>query len=316
MVATAASTPGCGGPERGIEVNGTLILATLQPFSLNLFADIQQMLSYDFMRNAFLAGTAIALTCGLVGYYVLLRHLTFASDALSHVGFAGAMGAAFLGLNPFLGLFGSSVAVGAGMGQLGKTDARRRDITIGTVLAWILGLGALFLGLYLAHPAASTNVAVGVGILFGSIFGIDQPTAWAIVVVGLLASLCLVAMARPLLFASLDPEGARARGLPVRLLDALFLILLAVTVAEAVPAVGALLVFALLVTPAASMQRLVVRPYLGLALSAAVALLIIWGGLFLAFYLSYPVSFDICAIGFLIYVATGIWHALRIRGRS
>lgn len=292
-------------------MNGAMILASLQPFSLNLLADIQQMLSYDFMRSAYLAGSLIAITCGLVGYYVLLRHLTFASDALSHVGFAGAMGAAFLGLNPYFGLFGSSIVVGVGMGQLGKKQARRRDVAIGTVLAWVLGLGALFLGLYLANPTTNTNISIGVGVLFGSIFGLDTHIAWIIAVVGALTSLALLVIARPLFFASVDPQGARARGLPVRLLDALFLVLLAVTVAEAVPAVGALLVFALLVTPAASIQRVVNRPYLGLFLSVVLALLITWAGLLMAFYLSYPVSFDISAIGFLIYVAASIWRWLR-----
>lgn len=294
-------------------MNASIILASVQPFSLNLFADIKQMLSYDFMRYAFLAGSGIAITCGLIGYYVLLRHLTFASDALSHVGFAGAMGAAFLGLNPFLGLFGSSIAVGVGMGQLGKANARRRDVTVGIVLAWVLGLGALFLGLYLSHPAANTNIAIGVGVLFGSIFGIDQGTAWIIAAVGLATSLALIAIARPLFFTSIDPVSARARGLPVRLLDAMFLVLLAVTVAEAVPAVGALLVFALLITPAASIQQLVIRPYLGLFLSAVLALLITWVGLTMAFYLSYPVSFDISAIGFVLYLSAGIWHRVRTR---
>jgi zinc/manganese transport system permease protein len=109
-------------------------------------------------------------------------------------------------------------------------------------------------------------------------------------------------MARPLPFASLDPEVAQARGLPVRLLDALFLTLLAVTVAEAVPAVGALLVFALIVTPAASARRLVRRPYLALALSATLALVITWVGLTMAFYLSYPVSFDISALGCVVFL--------------
>jgi zinc/manganese transport system permease protein len=278
------------------------ILATLQPFSLNLLADIQQMLAVDFMRNAFLAGSLIAISSGLVGYYVLLRRLTFASDALSHVSFAGAMAAAFIGLNPYVGLFGSSIVVGIGMGQLGKTSARSRDIAIGTVLAWILGVGALFLGLYLADPVANTNIAIGVGILFGSIFGVNVQTAWIIAAVGAAASVALLAMARPLFFASVDPEVARARGLPVRLLDALFLVILAVTVAEAVPAVGALLVFALLVTPAASIRLMVTRPYLALALSAVLALLITWIGLTMAFYLSFPVSFDISALGFVIYL--------------
>jgi zinc/manganese transport system permease protein len=283
-------------------------LATIQPFSLNLWADIQQMLAVDFMRNAFIAGSLIAISSGLVGYYVLLRRLTFASDALSHVGFAGAMAAAFIGLNPYVGLFGSSIVVGIGMGQLGKTSARSRDIAIGTVLAWILGLGALFLGLYLADPVANTNIAIGVGILFGSIFGVNAQMAWIIAAVGAAVSAAVLTMARPLFFASVDPEVARARGLPVRLLDALFLVILAVTVAEAVPAVGALLVFALLVTPAASIRLMVTRPYLALALSAVLALLITWVGLTMAFYLSFPVSFDISALGFVIYLIVLVWQ--------
>ena len=277
-------------------------LDVLQPFSWNLVADIQQMLAVDFMRNAFLAGSMIAVSSGLVGYYVLLRRQTFASDALSHVGFAGAMAAAFIGINPYFGLFGGSIVVGVGMGQLGKTSGRSRDIAIGTVMAWVLGLGALFLGLYLSSPVTNTNIAIGVGVLFGSIFGVDAQTAWIIAGVGVATSLALLAMARPLLFASIDPKVAMARGLPVRLLDALFLILLGITVAEAVPAVGALLVFALLVTPAASIRKVVTRPFLGLVLSALLALLITWAGLTIAFYLSYPVSFDISMLGFIIYL--------------
>ena len=289
----------------------SMLLASTQPFSLNLVADVQQMLAVDFMRTAFLAGSLIAVSCGLVGYYVLLRHLTFASDALSHVGFAGAMAAAFLGLNPYVGLFGSSIIVGVGMGQLGRASARSRDVAIGTVLAWILGLGALFLGLYLSHPVANTNIAIGVGVLFGSIFGVDAQTALVISVVGAVTSIALLAIARPLLFASLDPEVARARGLPVRALDALFLTLLAVTVADAVPAVGALLVFALLVTPAASVRRVVTRPYAALFLSAALALVITWAGLTMAFYLSYPVSFDISALGFVVYLVALAYRRVR-----
>ncbi len=212
------------------------------------------------------------------------------------------MAAAFVGINPYLGLFGGSIVVGVGMGQLGKSSGRSRDVAIGTVMAWILGLGALFLGLYLSSPVANTNIAIGVGVLFGSIFGVDAHTAWIIAGVGAATSLALLAMARPLLFASIDPEVAMARGLRVRLLDALFLILLGITVAEAVPAVGALLVFALLVTPAASIRKMVKRPFLDLALSALLALLITWAGLTISFYLSYPVSFDISMLGFVIYL--------------
>ena len=288
-----------------------LVLASAPTFSWNLVADAQQMLAVDFMRSAFLAGSIIAVTCGLVGYYVLLRRLIFASDALSHVGFAGAMAAAFLGINPFVGLFGSSIIIGVGMGQLGRTSARSRDIAVGTVLAWILGLGALFLGLYLAHPAANPNIAVGVGVLFGSIFGVDTPTALVISAVGAATSIALLAIARPLLFASIDPEVAQARGLPVRLLDGLFLTLLAIAVAEAVPAVGALMVFALLITPAASARRLATRPYIALMLSAVLALVMTWAGLTMAFYLSYPVSFDISALGFVVYLVVLAYQRVR-----
>lgn len=277
-------------------------IAAIQPFSWNLMADVQQMLVVDFMRNAFLAGSFIAISSGLVGYYVLLRRLIFASDALSHVAFTGAMVAAFLGINPFVGLFSGSVAIGIGMGQLGRSSGRSQDVATGTVMAWVLGLGALFLGLYLSSPVANPNIAIGVGVLFGSIFGVNAQTAWIIAGVGAAVSLALLMMARPLLFASIDADVARARGLPVRLLDALFLTLLGITVAEAVPAVGALLVFALLITPAASIQKVVTRPFVGLVLSAALALLMTWAGLTISFYLSYPVSFDISALGFVIYL--------------
>jgi zinc/manganese transport system permease protein len=291
----------------------SLTLADIQPFSWNLVADVQQMLAVDFMRNAFLAGSLIAVSSGLVGYYVLLRRLTFASDALSHVGFAGAMAAAFLGINPFVGLFGGTIVVGVGMGQLGRNSGRARDVATGTVLAWVLGLGALFLGLYLSSPVANPNIALGVGVLFGSIFGVDAHTAWIIAGVGAATSLALLAIARPLLFASIDADVARARGLPVRLLDACFLVLLGITVAEAVPAVGALLVFALLITPAASIQKVVTRPFVGLILSAVLALFITWLGLTIAFYLSYPVSFDISVVGFVIYLVTLSMQRIRAR---
>ncbi len=291
--------------------------AGIQPFSWNLIADVQQMLRFDFMRNAFLAGTLIALTAGLVGYFVLLRHLTFAGDALSHVGFAGAMAAVFAGLSPYVGLFGATILVAVGMERFGgaRALARSRDVAIGTVLAWVLGLGALFLGLYIANPGATanSNVAVGVGILFGSIFGVSVHDAQIIALVALGTCLALLTIARPLLFASIDPEVAEARGVPLRTFNALFMVLLGLTVAEAVPAVGALLVFALLVTPAAAARQLVRRPYHALALSAALAVLVTWIGLTLAFYLPYPVSFDITASGFLVYLAALAWRRLCVR---
>lgn len=276
------------------------LLSPIPPFSINLLVDLQTMLHYDFMRSAFLAGTAIALVAGFVSYFIVLRHQVFAGDALSHVAFAGALGAAVLGLNLLTGLFGATVAVALGMGVLGERR-RARDVAIGTVLAWVLGLGVLFLSIYTTR-ASGANGSIGMNVLFGTIFGLtaQQATLAAWIGAGALALLLLIA--RPLLFASLDPEVAAARGVPVRALGLAFLALVGVTVAEAVQAVGVLLIFALLVAPGAIAQRLLTRPFAALALSAALALAFVWVGLTLAFYTPYPVSFLISALAFCTYL--------------
>ena len=290
-------------------------LATLPPFSPNLLDDIQVMLSYDFMRSALLAGTAVAVGAGLAGYFVVLRRLAFAGDALAHLAFTGALGAALLNLNPLLGVFGLTVLAGLAMGGLGER-ARARDVAVGTVLAWALGLGALLLSLYTRSASAGSS-ALGVKVLFGSLLGIqaDQARWVALIAAGVVVALALIA--RPLLFASLDPLVAAARGVPVRLLGAVFLVLLAVTVGESTQAVGALLIFALLVTPAAIAWRLTTRPYWGMALAALLALVITWLGLALAFYTPYPVSFLISALAFVGYVAVVAWQRIwRWAGRG
>jgi zinc/manganese transport system permease protein len=277
-------------------------VASLPPFSPNLVYDVQVMLSYDFMRNAFLAGTAVALTAGLAGYFVVLRRLAFAADALSHPAFTGALGAVLISLNPLAGAFGLTVAAALAMGALGER-ARARDEAVGTVLAWTLGLGALFLSIYTTSASAASS-ALGVKVLFGSVLGIqpDQALLTAGLAAGVIVILLL--LARPLLFATLDPDVAAARGVPVRLLGAAFLVLLAVAVGEATQVVGALLIFALLVTPAATAQRLTTRPYLGMALAAGLALAITWVGLTIGFYTPLPISFLISALACLAYVAT------------
>jgi zinc/manganese transport system permease protein len=276
------------------------LLTVIPPFSLNLLTDLHAMLQYDFMRLAFLAGTAIALVAGLVSYFIVLRHQVFAGDALSHVAFAGALGAAVLGINVLTGLFGATVAVALGIGVLGER-ARARDVAIGTVLAWVLGLGVLFLSLYTTQ-ASGANGSIGINILFGTIFGLTAQQATLAAWVGAGALALLLFIARPLLFASLDPEVAAARGVPVRALGLAFLVLVGVTVAEAVQAVGVLLIFALLVAPGAIAQRLLIRPFVALALSAALALAFVWVGLTLAFYTPYPVSFLISALAFCTYL--------------
>ncbi|HEY7124467.1 MAG TPA: metal ABC transporter permease [Ktedonobacterales bacterium] len=276
------------------------LLSIIPPFSPDLIADVRIMLGFDFMRSAFLAGTAIALVAGVVSYFIVLRHQAFAGDALADVGFAGALGAAVVGLPLLLGLFGGTVAVAVGIGLLGGR-ARARDVAIGTVLAWVLGLGVLFLSIF-TSTASGSNGAIGVNILFGTIFGLTAQQASIAAWIGAGALVLLLFIARPLLFASLDPEVAAARGVPVSALGLAFLVLVGVTVAEAVQAVGALLIFSLLVAPGAIAQRLVKRPFAALALSAALALAFIWAGLTIAFYTPYPASFLISALAFGTYL--------------
>ena len=276
-------------------------------FSFNLIQDVREMLSLDFMRYAFLAGTMLAIVSGLVGYFVVLRYQVFAVEALSHVTFTGALGVAIAGGNPLLGLFGFTILAAIGMAGLEtRSQARTRDVAIGTLLAWVLGLGVLFLSLY----TTSNNGTIGVSILFGSIFGIQAQQAKLTAVLSLLTIAVLLAIARPLLFASVDPEVAIARGVPVRGLNFVFLILVALSVASAVPAVGALLNSALMVTPAAIAQRLVARPFVALLLSALLALTFTWVGLVLGFYVPYPIGFMISALAFGSYSAVVIWQRL------
>ena len=280
------------------------LLADTPPFSLNLIQDFSEMLSYDFMRYAFLTGTILAIVAGLVGYFVVLRHLVFAVEALSHVTFTGALGAAIIGIHPSLGLFGVTILVALGMGAMGMRQARARDVATGTVLAWVLGLGVLFLSIY----SSKTSSSIGVNILFGSILGLQEQQVQVIAIVGALAIAVLLVIARPLLFASLDPEVAAARGIPVRGLSMVFLALVAISVAEAVPAVGALLNSALIVTPAAIAQRLVTRPFVALLLSATLALVFTWVGLIIGFYAPYPISFLISTLAFLAYATVVLWQ--------
>lgn len=272
----------------------------------NPLTDVVQMLSYDFMRNAFLASGVVSLVAGVVGYFVVLRRTAFAAHALSHIGFAGAAGAAVLGLFPIYGLLAFCLSAGAVIGALGQR-LRERDLVIGIVLAFSLGLGALFLSLY-----SRSDAGLATSILFGQILGISS--AQVVLTVGI-GGLCLALMAlmyRPLLFASVDEEVAAARRVPVRLLSVGFMMTLALTVAVAVQVVGVLLIFALVVAPAAVADRVSRSPAQALAVGVGVALLSAWLGLAAAFYLSYvsnvPASFCIVTLSF------GAYMAVRLAG--
>jgi zinc/manganese transport system permease protein len=271
-------------------------------FSLNPAQDLQAMLAYGFMRNAFLAGSCIALAAGLVGYFVVLRNQVFTTDALGHVAFTGGLGGLLIGLDLLVGIFGSCVTVALAIGSLGGRG-RGRDVAIGTIFAWVLGVGVLFLSLYTSSLSAATGT-VGISVLFGSIFGLQPTQTLVASVAGLATSVALLVTARPLLFVTLDPDVAMSRGVPARAVTAVFSVLVAVTVAEAVQAVGALLVFGLMVTPAAIAQNVTSRPYLAMMLSAGLAAAVVWLGLTLAFYIAYPASFFITALAFAGYLVS------------
>lgn len=263
------------------------------------------MWQFEFMRHAFEAGTIIAIVGGVIGYFIVLRQSTFAAHALSHIGFAGAAGAVLVGLAPIVGLLTFTIGGAIGMSILGPRAANR-DVQIGTVLAFMLGLGYLFMSLY---PGYATEAY---SILFGDILGISRSGVLTILATAGVLLIIVTVIYRPLLLSCLDEEMAEARGLPISWLGAAFLVLVAVATSIAVQAVGVLLIFALMVTPAAAAQRLARRPARGIAISMLIAVLATWFSLFLSFYLPWGrVSFFITTVTFAIYIAVRVWQKIR-----
>jgi zinc/manganese transport system permease protein len=239
------------------------------------------MFAHEFMRNALIAGSFVGLACGLVGYFVVLRAQVFAGDALSHVAFTGALAAAVLGFDVRAGLFAATILGGITLGALGDR-ARADDVVIGSLFAWTLGLGVLFLSIFTTKSSAGNGTA-GVRVLFGSIFGLSRSDVKTSIALAVVASVLLLAIARPLLFASFDTAVAAAQGVPVRLLGLGFLALVGVVAAQASQAVGALLLLGLLAAPAGAAHRLTANPYRGLLLSAVFAVGSVWIGLTLSY---------------------------------
>ncbi len=265
---------------------------------------IGDLFSQPFMRNAFLAGVPIAALAGLLGYFMVLRKQVFVGDALSHVAFSGAVGALAFGIDARLGLFVGTVVVAGGLGVLGR-KGRADDVVVGTVFAWVLGLGVLALSIYTASAKAASNGAVGATVLFGSIFGLSASQARTAAVVAVLLLLVVLAIVRPLLFASLDEAVAAARGVPVRALGVGFLVLVGAIAAEATQAVGALLLLGLLAAPAGAAVRLTHRPYVALGLASALSVVAMVVGLVASYLLpKVPPSFAIIAVASAGYALT------------
>jgi len=283
--------------------------AVFRGLSWNPLRDLHDLLSYGFMVNALVAGTAVAVMAGVTGWFMVLRRQTFAGHTLSIIAFPGAAAAGLAGLPLALGYFSFC---GAGALVLAAVAGARRSLAaesaaIGSLQALALALGFLFVSLY--HGLLNGLDSL----LFGTFLGITRGQASTLVAVAAAAVGLIGLVARPLLFASVDADVARAGGVPVRLLGAAFLLVLGLSVAETSQITGALLVFALLVTPAATAQQLTARPGLGVVVSVAIALLVTWFGLALAYFSIYPVGFFVTSLAFAVYVAVRVLRAVAAR---
>ena len=260
--------------------------------SFSFDPDWMYTLSAPFMTNAFLAGLCISLAAGVMGYFTIARHSTFAAHALAHIGLPGATGAVLLGLPVSLGMGVFALGGALVIGALGKR-ATQREIATGTVLAFATGLGLFFARL---SSSASQQMQ---SILFGSILTIttDQILGFAVFDVILLAVLAIVY--RPLLFSSVDEQVAQAKGVPIGLMNVAFMAIMAGVITIAVPAVGTLLIFALVITPAATANAIVASPFKAMVIATVLCLVSIWGGLVLSAMFPAPPSF---IIALLIYV--------------
>lgn len=267
--------------------------------SLDLVDDVRLLLEFPFMRNALMAGTIVAVLAGILGWFVVLRGETFTAHTLSVVGFPGAAGAVLFGVPPLLGLVALCVLAAIGIAGLSRSatgDRQADSAVVGSVQAVALALGFLFIGLYGGLLDGVTQR------LFGSLVGVTEDDVAALLLTAALALGVLFAVGRPLLFASVDAEVAAARGLPVRGLSTLFLLLIGLAVAEVSQITGSLLVFALLVTPAATAQLVTARPARGIALSVAIALVVTWVGMGVAYFTVYPIGFFVTTLAFAGYV--------------
>jgi len=286
--------------------------AVFQGLSWNLVEDLRQLFSYAFMVNALEAGTIVAVMAGVTGWFMVLRRQTFAGHTLSVIAFPGAAAASLAGLPVAVGYFGFC---GAGAVALAGIAGSRRShssesAAIGSLQALALGLGFLFVSLY--HGVLNGLDAL----LFGTFLGITTQQVTTLLVVAAATVALIVAVARPLLFASVDADVAEAAGVRVRLLGLGFLLVLGLAVAATSQITGALLVFALLVTPAATAHLITSRPIVGVALSVGLAVAVTWLGLALAFFSVYPVGFYITSLAFASYIVARLGRALAGRRRA
>lgn len=268
--------------------------------------DLFELLRYAFLQHALIASCAVAVCAAIIGYFLIGRGMTFAGHALPNIGFAGAAGAVFFGVAPVLGLFAFTIGAALVFAFLGK-EVHERDLGIGVVMTFCLGLGLFFLALYSGYAERVY------GILFGTILGISDTEVWLTLISSLVTLVGIAAIYRPLLFSTADTESASAKGVPIRLLAVAFLVLTAVTVSLAVQITGSLLVFTLLVGPAATARTFLRRPSatIGLAILLAEAYVIV-GILLAAITKTLPVSFFVATLSFVVYVPSRLLQKRKI----
>ncbi len=277
--------------------------------SWNLATDIRQLLEFHFMRNALLAGTIVAVLAAVVGWFMVLRQQSFAGHTLSVVGFPGAAGAVWLGLSASVGYFVfaivAAILIAARAGSEAGGARREESSLIGVLQAYALACGLLFVSLYKGFLGGLN------GLLFGNFLGITDGQVVTLLVLAVIALAVMAVIGRPLLFTSVDGAVAASRGVPTRLLSTVYLLLLAITTAEVSQITGALLVFALLVMPAAAAQRLTAAPWRSIGLAVILGLLVTWLGLGVAYFSIYPIGFFVTTFGFSVYLLAIGWQAVR-----
>lgn len=281
----------------------------------NPIDDLRQMLSLHFMVNAFRAGTTVAVLAAVVGWFMVLRRQSFAGHTLAVVSFPGAAGAIWLGVSATAGYFAGSIVAAVVIALVPRSPSGRprnqESAVIGTVQAFALACGALFVSLYGGFLDSIT------GLLFGTFLGVSDGQVLILGGVAVAVLALVASLGRPLLFSTVDEAVATARGVPARALSGIFLVVLGCTAAEVSQITGALLVFSLLVMPAAAAQQITARPVLGMGLAVVFGLAVVWASLAVAFYSPWPVGFFVSTFGFAVYTgAAGVRMVATLRGRS
>ncbi|CAM4410624.1 MAG: hypothetical protein LEGION0398_MBIBDBAK_01246 [Legionellaceae bacterium] len=268
------------------------------------YENLQHIFDYTFMQHAFIAGTFAAILASITGYFMALRNLTFAGHALSHVGFAGAAAAGLAGVSPLLGQLLITILAALGMGSLNE-QVRRNDFIIGIILALTLGLGSLFLHFYNSYAGQTTSL------LFGDLLGVSSSAIKTIAFLTIGCILALAIIARPMLFASIEIDLAEAKGVPVNKLTSVFLIIMAIAVTLASQVVGVLLVFTLLIGPAAIALQWTRTFWMGILSTVILSVSIVWISIVLTYLTDWPISFWISCLVFIGYLIGNIYKAYR-----